>query len=103
MRGNPDWQGFAFPFVPPDRLSMVAVAMNPPIYDRRSFVKLSIAAGAVSAAPLAMAQERIWLFQELEPTFPTSRIRSHRTSMRRRWKSITASTTRAISAISTRP
>ena len=37
---------------------MVAVAMNPPIYDRRSFVKLSIAAGAVSAAPLAMAQEK---------------------------------------------
>jgi Fe-Mn family superoxide dismutase len=35
---------------------MVALAMNTPNYDRRTFVKLSLAAGAVSAAPLAMGQ-----------------------------------------------
>ena len=37
---------------------MVAFAMNAPNFDRRSFVKLSIAAGAVSAAPLGLAQEK---------------------------------------------
>jgi len=37
---------------------MVAFAMNAPHFDRRSFVKLSIAAGAVSVAPVALAQEK---------------------------------------------
>jgi len=35
---------------------MVRFAMNAPNYDRRSFMKLSVAAGAVSAAPFALAQ-----------------------------------------------
>jgi len=34
------------------------VTMNVPNFDRRSFVKLSIAAGAVAAAPLGLAQEK---------------------------------------------
>ena len=73
-----------FPFVPAVDLTIFAT-MNAPRFDRRSFVKLSVAAGALAAAPRGFAQDEPafslpdlnFAFDALEPHIDAKTMEIH--------------------------